>query len=264
MNSAAIPEVVFRSAAVLVLALGIGMVAVHTVLVAGTGRQPGVASPKSWTLPAVVGTFLTFWFALAVAFGDPMNFPLEDEALRPGLSALLALGPLAAAVVAIFAWGGMRRLYARMPAHWLIRVQTYRVAGLIFLFPFLYYGMVPAAFAVPAGGGDFSTGALAPFVAWAVARRKPTAVRWAVAWNIFGLLDLVVAPAAAVLSGAAVLGLYPLSLVPLFIGPPLGILTHVCSLWNLSARASSSVSAPASVAAPPSHRRALSGAIRTT
>ena len=58
--------------------------------------------------------------------------------------------------------------------------------------------------------------------------------------------------------------LYPLSLVPLFIGPPLGILTHVCSLWNLSARASSSVSAPASVATPPSHRRSLSGAIRTT
>jgi hypothetical protein len=30
-----------------------------------------------------------------------------------------------------------------------------------------------------------------------------------------------------------VLALYPISLVPLFIGPPLGILTHIYSLRNL-------------------------------
>src|SRR6266540_3466143 len=56
----------------------------------------------------------------------------------------------------------------------IIWLQTYRMAGLMFLFPFLYYGIVPAAFAIPAGLGDFVTGALAPLVALAVARQRPT------------------------------------------------------------------------------------------
>jgi hypothetical protein len=55
-----------------------------------------------------------------------------------------------------------------------------------------------------------------------------------VAWNLFGILDLIVAPVAAVLSHAPVLSLYPMALVPLFVGPPLGILTHVLSLRNLA------------------------------
>jgi len=45
-----------------------------------------------------------------------------------------------------------------------------------------------------------------------------------------------VASTAAVLSQAQVL-LSPLSLVPLFIGPPLGILTHVYSLHTLTVHA---------------------------
>src|SRR5262249_20423056 len=125
-------------------------------------------------------------------------------------------------------------VFADMPSEWLIWVQTYRVAGLMFLYPFLYYGVIPAAFAVPAAAGDFLTGLLAPAVGSAVARRDPRALSWAVAWNLFGILDLIVAPATAVLSRAAVIGVYPLALVPLFLGPPLGILTHIYSLRNLA------------------------------
>jgi hypothetical protein len=55
------------------------------------------------------------------------------------------------------------------------------------------------------------------------------------------MLDLIVAPAAAILSQAQVLGLYPLSLIPLFLGPPLGILTHVYSLRNLATNSSTAV-----------------------
>jgi hypothetical protein len=55
------------------------------------------------------------------------------------------------------------------------------------------------------------------------------------------LIDLIMAPIAAVLSHTQVLGLYPLALVPLFVGPPLGILTHVYSLRNLATAANSDV-----------------------
>src|SRR5262249_15775870 len=142
-----------------------------------------------------------------------------------------------------------RRINAAMPATWLIWAQTYRVAGLIFIFPYMYYGIVPASFAIPAAIGDAATGALAPFVALAVARRRPHAVLWATAWNLFGILDLLGAPGAAVLSNARLIGLYPLSLVPLFIGPPMGILVHIYSLRNLRVTASSVASDGSSPAA---------------
>jgi hypothetical protein len=108
------------------------------------------------------------------------------------------------------------------------------------------------------------TGALAPVVGLAVARQQPQAIKWATAWNIFGVLDLIVAPAAAVLSHAQLIGLYPLSLVPLFIGPPLGILTHVYSLRNL-AKLSSSAAADASHQSTGKGRATTMGrAFRTT
>ena len=67
-----------------------------------------------------------------------------------------------------------------------------------------------------------------------VARNRPNAFKWAVAWNLFGTLDLIVAPATALYFEARVLSIYPLNLVPLFLGPPIGILTHVYSLRNLA------------------------------
>ena len=77
------------------------------------------------------------------------------------------------------------------------------------------------------------TGALAPLVALALTRKWRGALGWAVAWNLFGILDLIVAPASAMISQARVLQVYPVALVPLFLGPPLGILVHIYSLRNL-------------------------------
>ena len=150
------------------------------------------------------------------------------------LSGLVALIPFLIAVIALFASRAMRAINAATPSAWLIGIQTYRVAGIMFVFPFLTYGIIPAGFAWPAGVGDALTGILAPVVALLVARNRPHARQWAVAWNLFGTLDLIVAPATALYFQAQVLGIYPISLVPLFLGPPLGILTHILSLRNLA------------------------------
>jgi len=120
------------------------------------------------------------------------------------------------------------------PNAWLIAIQTYRTAGIMFVWPFLTYGILPAGFAWPAGIGDALTGIFAPIVAWMLAYNRPHALKWAVAWNLFGTLDLIVAPATALIFQARVLGIYPLALVPLFLGPPIGILTHILSFRNLA------------------------------
>lgn len=265
MTPAELPDVLHRTVAIFIFALGIGMVAAHTAVTALAAQQPTLARRKPIVLVGVVGAYLTFWFGLAMSVGDRSNFPLEREDLRLWISLLVGFGPMFLGIAVLFLSNNMRRVNAAMPAHWLIWAQTYRMAGLMFLFPFLYYGIVPAAFAIPAALGDFVTGALAPFVGLAVARQQPHAIKWATAWNIFGVLDLIVAPAAAVLSGAQAIGLYPLSLVPLFIGPPLGILTHVYSLRNLAMLSSFALpDAPRQSPTPESHATTLDGVVRTT
>jgi hypothetical protein len=149
MTVAELPDALNRSVAVMIFALAIGMVAVHTAVAALAAQRRTFGPRKPILLAGLVGVYLTLWLGFAVTVGD-----------RTGL---------------------------------------------------------------------------------AIARQRPHAIKWATAWNVFGLLDLIVAPAAAVLSQAQVIGLYPLSLFPLFIGPPLGILMHVYSLRNLAMLSSAAV-----------------------
>lgn len=238
MTGTELPAVGYRLAALVIFALGIGMVAAHTALTAAAAQQTFQRRRTMMLVSGAVGAYLTVWLALAFSLADGAHFPLGREDSRLWLSLLTGFGPMVLAIAILFGSRRIRQLNAAMPSHWLIWAQTYRMAGLMFLFPFLYYGIVPAAFAVPAAVGDFLTGAFAPLVGLAVLRQKPHAITWATAWNLFGVLDLIVAPAAAVLSQAQVLGLYPLALIPLFVGPPLGLLTHVYSLRNLAVRGS--------------------------
>jgi hypothetical protein len=220
-----------RGTAFVIFAAAIFVIAAHSVIAAiASQRSP---SKIRTAVPFVVAGFLAAWLAIAMVVGDGRNFPISLESRRP-LSGLVALIPFLFAVIALFASRAIRAINAATPSAWLVGIQTYRVAGIMFVFPFLTYGIMPAGFAWPAGVGDALTGILAPVVALLVARNRPHARQWAVAWNIFGILDLIVAPATALYFQAQVLGIYPISLVPLFLGPPLGILTHILSIRNLA------------------------------
>jgi hypothetical protein len=234
MNTLLLPTPLLRGSAIIILAVGILLVAVHSMMVALAAQRNEFTQRTRVMAPLLVAAFLAIWMGVAITVGDGSNFPLSLKIDRRLLSLAVGFGPMLVAMTLLFSLKTMRALNRVMPPAWLIWVQTYRMAGLVFLYPFLYYGVIPAGFAVPAAVGDFLTGVLAPLVGFAVAARYPHALGWAIAWNIFGLLDLIVAPVAAVLSHAQVLGLYPLSIVPLFVGPPLGILTHVYSFRNLA------------------------------
>ena len=234
-----LPELLQRGMAIILVGIGVGLAVTHTLLVAMAAQRSALAPRKQVTAAASVGAFLIAWLALAITFGDPRNFPLDREGLRLPISVVVGFGPMIVGIVSLFLVKSLRQINAAMPTTWLIWAQAYRVAGFMFLYPYLYYGIVPAGFAIPAAVGDFLAGIWTPLVARAVARRQPQAVMWATAWNLFGILDLLVAPVAAVLSRAGVINLYPLTLVPLFVGPPMGILAHVYSLRNLRASVSS-------------------------
>jgi hypothetical protein len=228
-----LPSCLHRTTAFVILAVAIFMIAAHTGITAIVAQRTSL-SPKAKTIgPFVVAAFLASWLAIAILVGDGTNFPISLES-RQGISGLVALIPLVIALIALFTSKNLQAINTATPSAWLIAIQTYRVAGIMFIYPFVTYGILPAGFGYPAGIGDALTGIFAPIVALMVARNQPNAVKWAVAWNLFGTLDLIDATATALAFQAPVLSIYPIALVPLFLGPPLGILTHILSLRNLA------------------------------
>ncbi len=221
----------------ILVTLAVLVIAAHTGILAQAARRVGRARLSA---PLLTATFLGAWLAWAAfAVRQPVVVPPPAPIggavfqTRPTLLLEMAL-LVAAGIVILFASKTMRALNAASRPEWLIAVQSYRVGGIMFLWPFMAAGALPPSFALPAALGDMATGLAAPIVALAIAHGRPGARTWAIAWNCFGILDLVIAPVAAVLSHATNVGRFPLDLVPLFVGPPLGILTHIYSLRNLA------------------------------
>jgi hypothetical protein len=123
--------------------------------------------------------------------------------------------------------------------------HTLRVVGVTFLLV-MALGHLPAVFALPAGLGDIAAGLAAPSVARRLARGGGrTRAVW---FNLFGILDLVVALTIGFLAGLGpwrplevtpsteALSLLPLVLVPTT-AVPLAIALHLVALRRLRAAA---------------------------
>jgi hypothetical protein len=131
-----------------------------------------------------------------------------------------------------------------MPASWLVALQLYRVFG-SWLFVAVLRGALPSVFGLPAGIGDTLTGLLAVPAAIALATGTARGRRTAIAWNVFGLADLVVAVTLGAITSPGPLqlivpnvpsigaGAYPGVLTPAF-AVPSSILLHFLSLRQLS------------------------------
>lgn len=133
----------------------------------------------------------------------------------------------------------VKKILKEIPTHWLIILQFYRVAGGIFIYPFLTEGVLTRGFALNAGIGDILTALIAVPVAWLVKREG---VRWKwlfYAWTALGILDLIVAMSSAAYFGFAAEGVtpnFPITMIPLFYGPPFGILIHLITVRNFNLR----------------------------
>ncbi|MEO1328949.1 MAG: hypothetical protein AAFW46_04745 [Pseudomonadota bacterium] len=116
----------------------------------------------------------------------------------------------------------------------LIGLQVYRTVGAIFLFAYFFTETAMSReFAVAAGWGDVLTGVLAVPTALAVLFRWPAYRLAVILWCAIGVGDLILAPTMGALYGGPEMDDWPLSLIPLFYGPPLGILLHIWALRAL-------------------------------
>jgi len=119
-------------------------------------------------------------------------------------------------------------------------IQAWRWAGLGFLSLYAY-NVLPAIFALPAGLGDMAVGLVAPLIVLRLVREPDFAASAAFArWNLFGILDLVVAVTIASISFRLATGapgeisVAPMALLPLLVIPgflvPVFLMLHVTAL----------------------------------
>ena len=134
-----------------------------------------------------------------------------------------------------------RGIVAAIPQHWLIGIQTFRVLGGVFIVRYLQ-GELPAVFAIPAGVGDVLTGIFAPLVAYWLYSGKSYARGAAIAWNLFGMADLVDAVAIGVTSGGSGI-VFPIVLIPIY-AVPRAFLIHSYSLIGLLRKTSRQPQSP--------------------
>ena len=115
----------------------------------------------------------------------------------------------------------------------LTMVHSWRVMGFVFLV-LAAYGILPRAFALPAGLGDIAIGATASFVALKLA--SPNHRTIFIVWQVLGIVDLVTAVTLGTLVplidphaiSTAAMSVLPLSLIPTFVVPLLLILHVIC------------------------------------
>ena len=184
---------------------------------------------------------LITWLVAAIALGAMGAFHSASGAL-PTIQYGILL-PILIGILLIWRSETVKSIVDAVPQEWLVGVQLYRALGVIFLILYAA-GRLPGLFAWPAGVGDIAIGLLAPVVGYAYARSPREAAGLVRAWNIFGILDLVVALTTGFMTAPSLLqpmevqpnselmSVLPMVLIPVYL-VPLSIVLHVASLAKL-------------------------------
>ena len=190
----------------------------------------------------------TLW--MAIAWSSAIDGVFRTDTRVPTLPIAIFL-PVILGAPLLLTSKRIGQVLDAMPASWLIAVQLYRVFGSWALVAALH-GNLPLIFGVPAGVGDTLTGLLAFPAAMAVASGTAQARRGAIAWNILGLADFVMAVTLGAITspGPTQLivthepsigaGIYPGVLTPAFVVPS-AVLLHLLSLRQLRRRSQAEV-----------------------
>jgi len=193
------------------------------------------------TVAAVLGA----WFALVLVIGATAALDPVRGIGVPGLGLTVAL-PVAALIGAFFAIPSIRNAMLATPLPALVAVNAIRSLGVIFLV-LNARGELPAPFAPSAGWGDIFIGLTALPLTWALLRFGPRVRLLALAWNTFGIADLVNAVALGALSAPSPLQLFagpptsaimtslPWLMIPGFLVPSL-MFIHVVIFYRMLAR----------------------------
>ncbi len=202
--------------------------------------MPGETEPERRAgVRLAIRLALAAWFALVVLSGAAGVF-----VGRPGTPPLAMAIAIAAPLLVFWTWmrvsPAFREFVLSLDLRLVVAMQAWRWAGLGFLSLYAHH-ILPAVFAFPAGLGDMAVGVTAPWMLMALIREPGFAASASfVRWNLFGILDLVVAVSIGTVStlfatgvpgevSTAPMALLPLLLIPAFL-VPLFLMLHVSAL----------------------------------
>lgn len=195
---------------------------------------------KKLTVGFLASLGLIGWYVFVIWAGK-INFFSDDTLLAPNIIFTFII--LALVIRRIYKSNIMRSVFDKIPTHWLIAIQIFRLMRYAFLSLYIM-GILPGFFAIPTGVGDVFIGVTAPFLAYIVYTKKASVKTLALAWNYLGIADLVMAITLGVLTyswlyqviptdiSSNPISQFPLIIIPVF-AVPLSILLHLFTIRNL-------------------------------
>ncbi len=198
------------------------------------------ANSNHQTVKITVYILLALWFLFALTMALLGKFVAAPE--KPPLYFGLFLGlPILLFVAAYLRHGSLWAFAQTVDLRAVTLAHVFRLVGFEFLLTYAH-GRLPGGFALPAGIGDVIAALLAIPLALAISNHTPGVRKWFVAWNIFGLVDLIVAVGSGILHSASSFGVltstgpstllmsqFPRALIPTFFVPLLFLL-HLLAL----------------------------------
>jgi hypothetical protein len=187
------------------------------VLVARLAHKGGIKNGLIW----VIGFYTIYLSVVAMA---SLNGFFDTVMLPPKIVLTTTL-PLAVFLTVLFGTKICKQANARLPLEQLVGVHIFRFIGSTFLILWAYE-LLPTVFAVIAGIGDVLTALGSIFVTKAIRNARPYAKKLTFAWNTFGLVDILLTSAMAILftkfsidtgsQGVEFLAEFPFCFIPAF------------------------------------------------
>jgi hypothetical protein len=227
----------FTSSILTVAVFGVNLFAITQALSVSFARRIALA--------AVGGG----WLGVAIFLGASGRLAFSPNSPVPLVGVLFAVPLLTVGLLALFR-KKVRATLLEIPLELLVGLNAMRVIGTLFLLDFIA-GSLKGPFPFFAGFGDIITGVVAISLAMRIARSKELSDRTIARWNLFGVLDLIVAVGLGITSAAgsplqlihAGVGSQAMQYLPLCLVPsvlvPFYLLTHVIVAAQLRQRSKS-------------------------
>ncbi len=191
--------------------------------------KPSLTTKAFW---GIIAFFVVYFTGVGIAaFGGVF----EAVSIPPKIVQVTTLPLLLLLMVVVFNTNGYKCLLRAIPVDRLIIIHRFRLIGSFFII-LLLFDQLPPFFALIAGIGDVFTALSSIWVAKAWKEKKYSRKTIALAWNTFGLIDILfTASMATILTkisietgslGVDILAAFPFCFIPAF-APPTIIFLHM-------------------------------------
>lgn len=214
----------------------------YAFAIKSAGKTAGIPSSKIRNIQIGVFGFFVLWWGFASFLA--INGHLYGNVLPPRPVLFLVLPLLIFLFFIIKRSATFKKLFDAIKIETLINIHIYRLIGGWFLV-MAHYKLLPFGFATRAGWGDILSGVFALLITFLIFKKKTIGIKWAYAWNIFGLIDiLTVVISATILTSSAhsnpieandimELTRFPFALIPAF-APASLVFLHIITFEKLN------------------------------